>query len=420
MNNKIKKSKIKTVSLVVITFFILFLLDSKIVSQQGWQSQLVSFNGNSIYFKNINTGIISAFKTTNAGTAWNIMEFGGYNFFPDLNTGYSAGGGFIYKTTNFGENWVLQNYTANQTLFSINFINVNTGYACGEFGYVIKTTNGGTNWLTIEPIGSPLRLSYTFTNVVFTDQQTGYIAGYKSANDTSVFIKTTNGGINWNVQLYTVPSWGRFTAMYFTNSTTGFIGAGSGSNILKTTNGGNSWFPYTVPTANRIYSIHFPSANIGYASCFGGQILKTTNGGSNWFLQTTGTGSSLQSIFFLNDLTGYAAGENTVLRTTDGGGAPIGITPISNEVPVDFMLEQNYPNPFNPTTNINFSIPKAGFTSIKIYDITGRLVQTLFEEQLAPGSYKAEWNASQMPSGIYIYRIESGSFTQSRKLILVK
>jgi len=138
-------------------------------------------------------------------------------------------------------------------------------------------------------------------------------------------------------------------------------------------------------------------------------------------LQTTGTGSILNSIFFINNLTGYVTGDNnTLLKTTDGGGAPIGITPISNEVPVDFRLEQNYPNPFNPTTNINFSIPKAGFTSIKIYDITGRLVQTLFEEQLAPGSYKAEWNASQMPSGIYIYRIESGSFTQSRKMILIK
>lgn len=416
------RTKHRNNKLLIATVFFL-VLSTNIYTQQGWTNLNVSFNGGGIFFKDINNGITGNHKTSNAGLSWSYMGnlTGGTSVsFNEQNTGYGVGANFIFKTTNFGENWVTQNNPTNDGLFSINFINVNTGYACGEFGYVIKTTNGGTNWFTIEPIGSPLRLSYIFTNIIFTDQQTGYIAGHKFANDTSVFIKTTDGGVNWNVQLFTVSGWGRFTAMYFINSTTGFIGAGSGSNILKTTNGGNSWFPYTVPTANRIYSIHFPSANIGYASCFGGQILKTTNGGSNWFLQTTGTGSSLQSIFFLNDLTGYAAGENTVLKTTDGGGPPIGITPISSGVPRDYRLEQNYPNPFNPVTNINFSIPKAGLTSIKIYDILGRLVSTLFEEQLTAGSYKADWNASQMPSGIYIYRIVSGSFTESRKMIMVK
>lgn len=424
MFNKICKSNINIniniVSTAIITFLILLLFNGRLISQQGWQYQNVTFNGISIYFKDINTGIISAFKTNNAGVNWSQMDFGGYNSFPDQNTGYSTGGGLLFKTTNFGNNWVMQNNPTNQSLFSIHFINVNTGYSCGEFGNLIRSSNGGDNWFAIEPIIYPLRLSYIFTNVMFTDQLTGFITGHKLANDTSVFIKTTNGGVNWTVQRYTVSNWGKFTSMFFVNSTTGYIGASSNSSILKTTNGGISWFPYTIPTSNRIYSIHFPSGNIGYASCFGGQILKTTDGGSNWFLQTTGTGSPLHSVFFLNDLTGYAAGENTVLKTTDGGGAPIGITPISNEVPVDFRLEQNYPNPFNPTTNINFSIPKAAYTSIRIYDIMGRHVHTLFETQLAPGSYKADWNASQMPSGIYIYRIESGSFTHSRKMIMIK
>ncbi len=408
--------------LLIVAVFILIVI-TNIYAQQGWTNLNVSFDGGGIYFKDVNIGITGNYKTTNAGLSWTYMgnlTGGTAVFFSDQSTGYGVGANFIFKTTNFGENWVTQNNPNNDGLFSINFINVNTGYTCGEYGYVIKTTNGGINWITLEPISSPLKLSYTFTNVIFIDQQTGYIAGHKLANDTSVFIKTTNGGVNWNVQRYTVSNWGKFTSMFFVNSTTGYIGAGSNASILKTTNGGSSWFPYTIPTSNRIYSIHFPSINIGYASCFGGQILKTTNGGSNWFLQTTGTGSPLHSVFFLNDLTGYAAGENTVLKTTDGGGAPIGITPISNGVPKDFRLEQNYPNPFNPVTNINFSIPKAGFTSIRIYDMLGKLVHTLFEEQLAPGSYKADWNASQMPSGIYIYRIESGGFTQSRKMILIK
>ena len=396
----------------------LFIAITSIYSQQGWQNLNTSFGGGEIYFKNINTGIISGYKTTNAGNNWFSINFGGYMSFPDQNTGYSTSGAQIYKTTNFGDNYVMQINPSSLTLNDISFVNVSIGYACGETSKIVKTINGGDNWFIVI---NPLSIEYNLYNIQFVDSETGYVSGVTYSRDTSVFMKTTNGGNNWSVQYYLPSNWGWFTAMFFVNANTGYIGAASNNYMLKTTNGGVNWLQYSIPTANGIYSIHFPSANTGYASCYSGQIIKTTNAGVNWFLQTTGTGSSLRSIFFINDLTGYCSGDNnTVLKTTDGGGAPIGITPISTEVPKDFLLEQNYPNPFNPVTNINFSIPKAGFTSIRIYDITGRLVQTLFETQLAAGSYKADWNASQMPSGIYIYRIESGSFTQSRKMILVK
>ena len=405
----------------IFIIFILLLLNGNFYAQQGWYNMNVSFGGAGIYFKDLNTGIISGYKTTNGGANWYYVGFGANMSFPAVNTGYGVSANAILKTTNFGDNWIYQSNPSFQNLNSINFPNVNTGYACGEGGTLIKTTNGGNNWLINDPISPPLSSAYYFAGVYFIDVQTGYIVGCKYASDTSVFLRTTNGGVNWTTQLYTASNWGKFTSMIFINPNTGFIGSGSNSYILKTINGGINWNQIIIPTSNSIYSMNFSSVNTGYVSCNGGQILKSTNNGNNWFLQTTGTGSILRSIFFINDLTGYCSGDNnTVLKTTDGGGAPIGITPISNEVPIDFRLEQNYPNPFNPVTNINFSIPKAGFTSIRIYDITGRLVQTLFETQLAPGSYKADWNASQMPSGIYIYRIESGSFIQSRKMILLK
>ena len=98
----------------------------------------------------------------------------------------------------------------------------------------------------------------------------------------------------------------------------------------------------------------------------------------------------------------------------------IGIQQIGTEIPKEFGLKQNYPNPFNPETNIEFSLPVSGSTSIHIYDITGKLVLTIVDSQLQAGSYSVSWNASDMPSGIYIYRIISGNFSQSRKMILVK
>ncbi|MBZ0203951.1 MAG: T9SS type A sorting domain-containing protein [Ignavibacteria bacterium] len=422
MKTQLTKYNSKLVLLIV------FFLSSTIFPQQGWYNMNLSFGGEGIHFKDLNTGIISGYKTTNGGFTWNYTGFGGPMSFPGTSIGYATGGGLIFKTTNFGDNWIIQNNPTPENLSSIHFPDVNTGFACGGGGTLIKTTNGGNNWFIVEPINQSLKFAFYFSSVFFTDVQTGYIAGSKYAGDTSVFIKTTDGGVNWNVQRFTISNWGIFTSMFFINSSTGFIGSATHAYVLKTINGGANWNQVMIPTTNSIYSMFFPSASTGYASCFGGQILKSTNNGNNWFLQTTGTGSVLYSIFFINDLTGYCSGDNnTVLKTTDGGGPPIGITPISNEVPVDYMLKQNYPNPFNPTTNIEFSLPRSSFVRLVVFDMLGREVETLVNENLSASTFKADWNASNYPSGIYFYRLEvrqagssTNGFVESRKMILIK
>jgi len=88
--------------------------------------------------------------------------------------------------------------------------------------------------------------------------------------------------------------------------------------------------------------------------------------------------------------------------------------------PNDFVFSQNYPNPFNPITNIEFSIPKTEFVSLKIYNLLGQEVATLVSDKLITGNYKYEWDAGLLASGVYMYKIEAGSFTQTRKLILMK
>lgn len=103
----------------------------------------------------------------------------------------------------------------------------------------------------------------------------------------------------------------------------------------------------------------------------------------------------------------------------------IGVSPISSEVPTVYSLSQNYPNPFNPTTKINFSLPKQENVSIKIYDIMGRLVYTLVNQKMQPGRYETIWtsinnNGNTVASGVYFYRIEAGSFVESKKMILVR
>lgn len=99
---------------------------------------------------------------------------------------------------------------------------------------------------------------------------------------------------------------------------------------------------------------------------------------------------------------------------------PIGLSSNQNEVPKDFYLYQNYPNPFNPSTHIRFDVAKSGLVTLDVYDITGRKVTELVNEELNAGKYNADFNASNLSSGIYFYRIVTPDFTGIRKMILVK
>src|SRR4030095_6551872 len=99
---------------------------------------------------------------------------------------------------------------------------------------------------------------------------------------------------------------------------------------------------------------------------------------------------------------------------------PNAIQNISSEVPDRFALSQNYPNPFNPVTNINFSLPSNGTVRLVIYDVLGKLVSTLVNQNLRAGSYKVDFNASGLASGIYFYRLDAEEFTDVKKMILVK
>ncbi len=97
-----------------------------------------------------------------------------------------------------------------------------------------------------------------------------------------------------------------------------------------------------------------------------------------------------------------------------------GITPVSNEVPSGFNLQQNYPNPFNPVTNIKFSLPKAGLVTLKVYDISGREVAELVNQNLNAGTFNFDFDASHLSSGVYFYRISADGFKDVKKMMLVK
>jgi hypothetical protein len=153
----------------------------------------------------------------------------------------------------------------------------------------------------------------------------------------------------------------------------------------------------------------------------------STDRGITWIQNNNGLPSSPKMSAFTYQIQGsnikYYAGlfENT----TDGAkvytlSSPIGIEPISNEVPNGFSLSQNYPNPFNPSSKIKFQITKLSSVKLVVFDALGREIETLVNEQLKAGTYEVNFDGGKLSSGVYYYKMIADDYTETRKMILVK
>ncbi len=97
----------------------------------------------------------------------------------------------------------------------------------------------------------------------------------------------------------------------------------------------------------------------------------------------------------------------------------VGITG-NNTIVKDYKLEQNYPNPFNPTTNIRYELPKSGFVKIIVFDALGKEIKTIVNEKQSAGTYNLTFDGSNLPSGVYFYRLRAGDYVETKKLVLLK
>jgi len=380
-------------------------------------------------FLNHNTGWriggLSIAKSTNGGLNWVTQASFATGVYPRwlhfVNANYGwvvCQDGNYLRTTNGGNNWILSSYPDSTHFQGVYFLNQITGWAVGRASFngsilrdhvVIKTTSGGINWFP-----QVYDIYNTYNSVCFINQMTGWICG-----DNGRIMKTTNGGDNWALQF---SGNNFFWKIYFVSNETGWVcGTVGSARLYKTTNGGLNWQPQV--TGSSVYGlldIFFKDSLKGWAVGQYNRIIATSNGGVNWIQQHLGTYDEiLRSVCFVDDSVGWASGEFKIFKTTNGG-VPVGITIINNNLPDKFSLSQNYPNPFNPQTKIKFAIPKASFTQLIIYDLLGREVATLVNEELRPGTYEADWDASSFSSGVYFYRIISGEFVETKKMVLMK
>lgn len=360
-------------------------------------------------------GFDQVIYSSDGGATWSVQHTPNNEILNSLvmldeNNGYAGGAaGTFIKTTNGGMNWVSFPVPAATEIKRVDFVNVNTGWVFGSSGRIYKTTEGGANW-TLQNS----HLTNTLLGADMLDEMTGWCVG----GLTSV-VKTTNGGEDWFI-ISDFPGHAVYDIKMI-NANTGYVGGGN-QLFSKTTDGGASWAPLVLPVATyQVQSLDFINEQTGIITLNYNMSLKTTNGGSGWLINSlpSFTGGS-NKIFMVNTDLVYNAGSYTgIFKYTSG---LIGTTNWQNTVPGNFSLKQNYPNPFNPSTVIEFSVPKPSKVSLKIYDVSGRLVKTIFDNaELNAGMFTHTFDASQIASGVYFYSLTADNvLIDSKKMAVVK
>jgi len=178
-----------------------------------------------------------------------------------------------------------------------------------------------------------------------------------------------------------------------------------------------------------------PHPAIGYDSWFWEKIVVNGDSVSIWAFADGAAPADTATWTYTTDNVAVGAGLPTfiIVGVTDDDSSAVHVdevwyneTPtgmgISDDAPIasSYELGQNYPNPFNPTTHIRFNIPETGNTKLTVFNIMGEAVANLVDGVVPAGGHTVSWNAANMPTGVYFYRMESGNFSQTRKLLLVK
>jgi hypothetical protein len=415
------------------------------LSQWVLQPLPVSGNVRDIKFFDKNYGLISLdnpilIRTTNGGNNWvisnnlNIFELEKIDSLTIYGHGrQNNGNDIIYRSFNRGVNWDSVG-SFPESYLGMSFINKDTGYLSGfdgNFNRIFKTINGGLTLQTLPVLfgwGKIFFLKYKINGEY-----------YGWCSDDIYMYKTTNSGDNW----FQVGNTGySLVQLEFINENTGYATWG-GNGIVKTTNGGLNWSIQYMPSnngivynnINRFYFIFSDTLYGDYGvRDFGvhvkGIIWKTTNGGLAWGFQQPDTSypyGRYNGINFPDSIDGWSQN----IHTTNGGGPIIitGINPLKTEIPKTFVLLQNYPNPFNPQTTIEFSIIKSSYVSLMIYDITGKEIIKIYDNNfLNIGNYRTvlDFSRIELSSGIYFYTLkisddnEKKLFFETKKMIYTK
>jgi len=423
-------------------------------------------NSNFIYLP---MGDLTMGRITNGGVDGEITDYAFYSFNilqdfsnatavlttpANSNKHYFAGGNIyqgetpgVYLTTNNGANYTRLTATGipnttNRAIIAGVASNTNENqlivYVGGDYsnigttGGIYWSTTGGVNFTRANGLAQDIMAPGVFysnyglgKDPSNTSKRYGYFEGTGGG-----FYESNDEGKNWSLKNQVINGYKSAGTLVIHPSIQNlFYLAVTDNGLFKTTDGGTGWNNMSgwlsaeqVDAIGNIIVAFGKRTGDSYS-----KIYKTTNNGSSWDEITDNnhrlpnTTSLTINPFNINQLWIGTTGNGTFIFD----GLTIGIKVISTEKPERFSLEQNYPNPFNPATKIRFSVPLVGAQYIeplqlRIYDILGCEIVTLINEELKSGTYEVDWSAEKYPSGVYFYTINSGSFSETRKMIFMK
>jgi photosystem II stability/assembly factor-like uncharacterized protein len=232
-----------------------------------------------------------------------------------------------------------------------------------------------------------------------------------------VIVRSTDGGETWTVR---APVGNRFLrAVAFSDERNG-TAVGDYGTIFRTTDGGEHWNDCSVPIIQNLMGVAFGDAGKGLI--VGGRMFRTENGGASWAPDSTSFRSLLSGVTFCGGSRAVMVGESGTIIAVDWQG-PTAIAdgkPLVPETPRSLTLSQNYPNPFNPSTTIRYGLPARSHVSLTVFNTLGQKVATLQNAERDPGYHEVRFDGANIPSGVYFYRLQAGSYTETKKLLLLR
>lgn len=371
------------------------------------------------------TGSGGIYSTTDEGSTWTQISSAFQSF--DVRSlcfnpsgEFFAGtfGGGVYKSTDGGTNWTAINGSGgsqltNLNVYAITALNNNVILAGTNGDGIFISIDDGSTW-------NPASITSALVNAeVFTfekDKNGNIYAGTNgSITNAGGVVLSTDNGSSW-----TSTGLANINVLSLTLGLNNKLFAGSdyGAGLFSSTNQGKTWSSPAL-SSNKILALSMNQSGTLFAGTDANGVYSSIDNGTNWIQDT----SNLTDLYVMS----LAVDNNGILFSgTDAEGVfrtGNGSTAVKNQqsnLPTSYTLYQNYPNPFNPTTIISYSVPKSSLVTIIVFDVLGREVETLVNEQKIPGNYNITFNASRLASGVYLYRMQAGSFVQTKKVILMK
>jgi len=351
------------------------------------------------------------YRSTNFGDSWQYSSDGissisiqslAYNINGDIWAGARYYSGGIFRSTDKGLTW--EGAGINIIPTSINIDDSGHVFA-SSFRDLYRTTDNGMTWTILNVP--------TYRLLLITPDQTFYLGGaglYRSFDRGNSWIKIFNANI---------------TVIYIDGNGNIFAGSDSESGgLYRSTDNGANWESIDSGfLSKRIIAINGMKNSgiycaVGYGSRSNNYAYYVSyDMGDNWIEINAGISSSGVSLEFDSNGFLYAGtSKRGVFRSVE---IATDVKSISN-TPSTYLLLPNYPNPFNPTTVISYQIPQRGFVTLKIFDLLGKEVATLVNEEKPAGKYEVDFSAKGLASGVYIYRMKVNDFIESKKMILLR